>query len=160
MAANSFRDIELDADQKMWLLSAIEMIQKSMDERFVNATPHCQRYGLMMDFMNVSLALTRNFKQEFKCRQELCSQAVDKLRMAADRVVQMEAVAQEWKDSLSCINNQSSDQRAGSPGDKVVRTERDVEMISCQIDRAKDLLNSLSEYQRRWSDQVASLENR
>lgn len=147
-----FKDIELEPDQHNDLMEVIKLIQHAMDSR--ETTSQYQRYGLMMDFLHGAVRLTRNFKQEFKNRQELCSQAVDKLELAAKRVSEMESVAQKWKDQLAGLKSESDE------GEHVVRTERDVELISCQIDRAKDLLASLSVYQVRWSEQVVSLEDR
>ena len=107
------------------------------------------RYGLLVDFIQVAVSLTRHFRQELKTRQELCIQAGAKLEMALKHVQEMESVAQGWKDSLG---KQS--------GEQIVRTERDVELIETQIDRAKDLLSNLDTYRRKWSDQVGSLESR
>lgn len=108
-----------------------------------------------MDFLHVAVCLTRNLKQEFKCRKALCSQAVEKLQLAAQRVSDMETTAQQWKDALAGLKT-SDTLRAD---DQVVRTERDVEQISCQIDRAKDLLANLDVYQQTWRMQVISLED-
>ena len=143
----------------------IKLIHESTEgghHRPVVTDPQCQRYGLLMDFLHVAVRLTRNFKQEFKCRQELCCQAVEKLELAAQRVSDMEAVAQQWKDALVGLKSseESSSESSLGTGEKVSRTERDVEQISCQIDRAKDLLASLDIYQRAWKRQVVSLEDR
>ena len=154
VATSCFGDIELDADQKSWLMAVIKLIQQSMDKRA--SGEQCQKYGLMMDFLQVAVCLTRNFKQEFKCRQQLCCQAVEKLGIAAGRVADMERTAQQWKDNLAGLKTADA---ADSGGENVARTERDVELISCQIDRAKDLLASLSVYQERWGQQVVRLED-
>ena len=117
-----------------------------------------QQYGLLMDFLAVAVELTKTFRQQFKHRQELCSQAGQKLDLAAKRVAEMETVAQQWRDSLVQLKSAAADS-AGS-AEAVVRTERDIELITCQIDRAKDLLASLQPYQERWTEAVVSLEGR
>lgn len=141
-------------------MAVIKLVHASTDGGHHHADSHqplCQRYGLMMDFLHVAVSLTRNFKQEFKNRKELCWQAVEKLQLAGQRVSEMEAVAQQWKDALAGLKTRQDSSR---PDDKVARTERDIEQISCQIDRAKDLLASLDVYQQVWRRQVVSLEDR
>lgn len=153
MTSNIFKDVELDAEQKAVLLSVVKMVYQSteaLSERHRReGDVEIQHYGLLMDFLHVAVSLTKAFKQEFKYRQELCSQAGSKLELAAKRVAEMEALAQKWKDSIS-----------QAAGEAAVRTERDVELITCQIDRAKDLLTSLSLYRQRWSEAVVSLGTR
>lgn len=159
ITSHFFKDVELDADQKSKLLSVVKLIHSSTAENHYYQRKgeeqqklEFQQYGLLMDFLQVALNLTKTFRQEFKYRQELCSQAGDKLELAAKKVVEMEIVAEKWKESLS------QHQQIG--GEAAVRTERDVELITCQIDRAKDLLTSLHPYQERWKEAVISLETR
>lgn len=155
MTTTCFKDVELDSDQKSKLLAVVKLIHQSTSDHQRRSGDQIQQYGLLMDFLLVAVELTKTFKQEYKYRQELCSQACNKLDLAAKRVGEMEAVAQKWKDSLVQL-------KAGGDagGDSIVRTERDVELITCQIDRAKDLLTSLQAYQEKWSDAVVSLEGR
>lgn len=159
ITSHFFKDVELDADQKSKLLSVVKLIHSSTAENHYYQRKgeeqlklEFKQYGLLMDFLQVALNLTKTFKQEFKYRQELCSQAGAKLELAAKKVAEMEIVAEKWKEALS------QQQQVG--GEAAVRTERDVELITCQIDRAKDLLTSLHPYQERWKEAVISLETR
>ena len=137
-------------------MAVIKLIQQSMDKQA--SGEQCQKYGRMMDFLQVAVWLTHNFKQEFKCRQQLCCQAVKKLGIAARRVADMERTAQQWKDNLADLKTADAAD-ATAVWENVAWAEREVELISCQIDRAKDLLASLSVYQERWGQQVVRLED-
>lgn len=140
VAAIYFKDLELEAEQSSQLMKVIKVIHESTESNL--------RYGLLMDFIQVAVSLTRHFRQELRTHQELCSQACAKLEMASKHVAEMEGVAQGWKDSLG-----------QQTGEQIVRTERDVELIETQIDRAKDLLSNLDVYRSKWSEAVENLEN-
>ena len=130
-----FKHVDLDAAQKRALVSIAKLIYGQSD-------PSLCQYGLFVEFLDVAAALTTNVKKRLTLLRDLSTNAVEKLAQATQRVAEMDALSQQWRAKVVQLKEE---------GESAAQTERDIETISCQIDRAKDLLTSLHDYELEWT---------
>ncbi len=148
-----FADIDLEEEQKLDLVALVDSIQQTT--RSSNETVY--EYGLFFEFLNVAATLTQKYKEQLKFRQEICVKAVEKLDEGAQRVTAMEEDLNKWRQDLEALKALSE---TAETAEKMKRIEQDVEILSCSVDRAKDLLTNLSNYHGEWRTAAAVLQMR
>ena len=149
----TFKELDLEEERKpglVDLVNSIHLVTRSSDKVVYE-------YGLFMEFVSVTAVLTEKYKEQLKYRQQICVQAVEKLDEAARRVTAMEEELDKWRNDLDRLR---ASPETGETAEKIKRTEQDIEMLSCSIDRAKDLLANLSNYCAEWRTATVVLQTR